>query len=309
MYWSYSTSKLFRRCPRQWFYFQKFASALSKDPERKFAYALKKLTTVSQWRGTLVDLVVSEILLPGLRLPRPPTLQDLKREATVLFERQLACARRHPIINRAFQPRDEKYFAVFHCQEYGPGINEEEIAAARQEVDRALENLYEFKELRQLIKAAEFRSPQRSVALKYGEMTVRGTPDLVLYFRDGPPVILDWKVHALGELDAWKQLSIYAVLVSAKRKDCRPEEIRLLEVQLLLGEIREHRLDLEDVERLHDEIAESIQAMMLSLEGEPEEEPRPEHFRRAYYADACTQCAFLRLCWPASNQPKLPPWP
>lgn len=309
MYWSYSTSKMFRRCQRQWFYHDRYANAVTKDPQRNYAFALKKLTTVSQWRGMIVDQVLSKQLVPSLAQSSTLTLPDLKRLSLDCFDRQFACARRHPITDRSFRPRDEPDFAAFHCLEYGPGLDEDEVARARADVLLAMENLFKLTELRTLLKTAQHRTVQHVLRQPFGGMNARGIPDLVLYYRDGPPVIIDWKVHALGELDAWQQLGIYALLAAAQRTGTVPEEIRLLEVQLLLGEIREHRLEAEDVERLRDYIADSVETMLLAVDGQQLDEFKPQDFPRAQHAETCAHCSFVRLCWPAHTQPKLPPWP
>ena len=78
MVWSVSTAKMFDRCQRQWFYKQHFANARSKNETRRKAYLLGKLQSVSGWRGSLVDQILSFEVIPALQRgedvsPRSPT--------------------------------------------------------------------------------------------------------------------------------------------------------------------------------------------------------------------------------------------
>ena len=59
MRWSYSSSRSFKQCQKQWFFKNVVASAKSKDPFRRRAYMLSKLQSISAWRGKIVDDVIS----------------------------------------------------------------------------------------------------------------------------------------------------------------------------------------------------------------------------------------------------------
>jgi hypothetical protein len=308
MYWSYSSSKVFRRCQRQWFYHERYANALTKDLDRRYAFSLKKLTTVSQWRGQLVDTVLSNTLIPSLATNQPASLGDLKREAVRLFDLQLACARAHPIRDRQFRPRDAgDSFAAFYRMEYEGRIDEAEIETARREVAEALDNLFKMDVLRARIRNAHFRATQRMIRMTYAGMTVKGVPDLVLYAGAEPPTIIDWKVHALGERDAWNQLGIYSILLAQSRGAMAPREKQpLLEVQLLQGEIREHVLGEPDFEQLEDYMAGSVEEMLLALAGDADGDETvadPRVFAPARSAETCQQCAFRRICWTSALIP------
>ena len=103
MRWSYSASRSFRQCQRQWFFKNVVASAIAKDPFRKRAYLLSKLQSISAWRGKIVDEVISNSIIPDLNRRNCVTLRDAKNRARRLFDRQLAYARRHPITNLDLQ--------------------------------------------------------------------------------------------------------------------------------------------------------------------------------------------------------------
>jgi hypothetical protein len=66
MRWSYSASRNFRQCQRQWYFKNIVASARAKEPLRRRAYLLSKLQSVSAWRGKIVDDVISKTLIPRI---------------------------------------------------------------------------------------------------------------------------------------------------------------------------------------------------------------------------------------------------
>lgn len=68
MRWSYSASRSFRQCQRQWFFKNIVASARANEPLRRRAYLLSKLQSVSAWRGKVVDDIISKTLVPSLSL-------------------------------------------------------------------------------------------------------------------------------------------------------------------------------------------------------------------------------------------------
>lgn len=86
MRWSYSASRSFRQCQRQWFFKNVVASARAKDPFRKRAYLLSKLQSVSAWRGRIVDDVISNLIIPQLNRGNLVSLREAKNRARDLFD-------------------------------------------------------------------------------------------------------------------------------------------------------------------------------------------------------------------------------
>lgn len=76
MIWSFSDSRTFDRCQRQWYFGEVVANAVAKAPVRHEAYLLSKLQSVSAWRGQVVDSTIGSVLVPALNERRPPSLDD-----------------------------------------------------------------------------------------------------------------------------------------------------------------------------------------------------------------------------------------
>jgi hypothetical protein len=308
MVWSISESRTFRQCPRRWYFKNCVANAIAKkDPERREAYLLSKLQSISAWRGNLVDLVITETLVPALNSRRTVMLSELKRQAKHYFDTQLACARQHRLREANLKIKDSgDDFAAFYCMEYGGVIPEDEIVRAWDETCKALENLVQMKELSSEIKAARYLVSQRALQFKHSGMSVRAVPDLIAFFDDAPPLIVDWKVHFFGAQEAWLQLSAYAVALTrcsphrdfpqslAKWKET---DIRLAEAQLLTNQLRRFALTSDDIDNVDAYIADSVTQILLATEGRKPIELHPDDFPVTNSPEACQRCPFRSLCW------------
>jgi PD-(D/E)XK nuclease superfamily len=306
MIWSVSSAKMFDRCQRQWFYKTHFASHKAKDETRRKAYLLSKLQSVSAWRGSLVDHVLSFEVLPALQRGSTPSVHNVVASAMARFDRQLAVARRHRIHEPGFRPSTCEDFVALYAIEYEGGIADEELEQAREEVKVALHTFFSMGTLIERLRAAQRLITQRRLIFNHSDTKVGAVLDVIVFSAGNPPAVLDWKVHAFGRHDAWLQLAIYAAAV--KRTESRsgfptiPDaydetQVGLLEVQLLTGTLRRHRLTDEDVERADSYIARSAEAMMLAAGEADGDTLTPAAFPAASYASTCTSCPYRSLCW------------
>jgi PD-(D/E)XK nuclease superfamily protein len=267
MIWSVSTGKMFERCQRQWFFKTQLASAKAKDQTRRHAWRLSKLQSLSAWRGNLVDQVLSQEVLPAFRQGRSITADQTLSSAMVRFDRQLAIGRARRLHEGGFNPTAfGEDFVAFHALEYGGVLAEAEIERARDEVRRAIESFFSMEELIARLRTSDRLITQRALSFTHADTTVRAVPDLIVFKKAGPPAIVDWKVHAFGRHDAWLQLAVYAAaLVRGTPHNDFPAtgsfaetDVGLLEVQLLTGTLRRHRLTDEHIALADGHIARSL---------------------------------------------------
>lgn len=309
MVWSVSTAKMFDRCQRQWFYKAHVASAKANDEVRRLAYLLSKLQSVSAWRGNIVDHILSTEVIPAIERRERVSAEAATASAMKLFDRQLAVARQHRLHEPGFRPSAlGEDFAALHAMEYGEGVADNEIERAREEVRAAIAGFFSMDKLIARLSRARRLLTQRHLFFSHADTTVRAVPDVIVFSDGHPPAIIDWKVHTFGRHDAWLQLAVYAAALTRtnSRLDYRvatesfaPEEIGLVEVQLLTRAIRRHRLGEDDVERADSYIAKSVEAMTLAL-GDSREKAcalPPDTFPAARYASSCESCAYRRMCW------------
>lgn len=307
MIWSISESRTFRRCQRQWYYKNILASATAKDPTRRRAYLLGKLQSVSSWRGQTVDKIISDFIIPYIKSPQRRNVVEAKKAALDLFNRQLSFARTHPLHTPGFSPaKCGSDCVLLHCMEYTGNILDFEILKARQEVERALENLFEMDELLRKIESAQSLITQRALCFSHSGVTVRAVPDLIAFYDDQPPLIVDWKVHAFGFREAWLQLAVYglALTLCKPHRDFPPSlrrwrvtDIGLAEAQLLTKQLRHYTLLPEELDRAEAYIAGSVTDILLTSDRSAKPELDSTDFRVANSPDACGRCQFRAICW------------
>jgi len=311
MRWSYSASRSFRQCQRQWFFKNVAAAARAKDPFRKRAYLLGKLQSISAWRGNIVDDVISNTIIPKVNRRLPITLQEAKNRARSLFDRQLDYALRHPIKDLTLKVSQEgDDFAVFHAMEYEGELPKYEIERAWGEVETALGNLFKMEDIKQILKSSDYVISQRALQFRLMEnVTVLAYPDVIAFHNDAPPTIIDWKVHTFGMNDAWLQLAIYAIALSRcnPHKDfpsgfeAQPQELALYEVQLLTNVVRKHSLEEEQIVEAEEYMISSAYEIACLTEGRKYTDLNVEDFRTAVHAETCQRCAFRAICWEKSH--------
>jgi len=308
MKWSYSASRTFKQCQRQWYFKNIVASGTAKrDPFRRQAYLLSKLQSVSAWRGRIVDDVISKLIVPRLNRKAKITLGEVKARARQLFDRQLAFARAHAAMDLSLQPSEHgDDFALFYLNYYGAGVADDEIANAWAEIEAALNNLFGLGAIKELLKSADYLIAQRSLSFSLMDgVSPAAVPDLIAFRHGKSPVIVDWKVHVFGQNDAWLQLGIYAIALSrcSPHSDFPPGptigplDVELYEAQLLTNNLRRHELDEDRLSEAEEYITTSAYEMGCLTEGEKYAELRIEDFARAMYGESCQRCAFRAICW------------
>ena len=308
MIWSFSNSLMFRRCQRQWYFKTHVANANAKKiPLQREAYILSKLQTIAAWRGSVVDHVISRRIIPALNNRWEISLTKTIAYAREIFNAQLQFAKQHRIREpgmSAVKAGDE--FAAFHAVEYGAEISDEEITRAWEDVQRALTNLIGMRDLFALLSTSSKLIAQRALTFSYFGVTIRAVPDLIAFFRNSPPLIVDWKVHTFGVQDYRLQLATYAVaLVRCEpHKDFPPAgspyaplDVRLFEVQLITNQQREYTLTELDVEEIDSYIADTAMEMILADGENGKGPPRPFDYPVTQFPETCRKCPFRAPCW------------
>lgn len=307
MIWSFSNNRMFRRCPRQWFYKTVFAESRSRDEKRQEASLLGKLQTVSAWRGQIVDSVLSDFVVPELNAGRRPTLRATIAKARTLFETQKAFGLAHKIRAADFQKSQAgSEFAAFINVEYGEPIQVADFDQAWTDIENALRILWKNIELRAIVRDGERLIAQRMLLFDHFGGKVRALPDLIVFFKQRPPMIVDWKVHSFGTRDSGDQLTTYAIALSRitphvdfppSTRRWKAEEIELIEAQLLVDSFRKHPLTPEAISQAEERIAEGIQAMQLACEDLDLSSCSPQDFPTARNDQTCKSCCYRKICW------------
>jgi hypothetical protein len=310
MMWSFTDGRTFRRCQREWYFSKILASPTAKDRLRREAYILGKLRSIHVWRGQIVDQVIQKTIVPAIQGKNQITLPEVLKAARRRFDTQLAFALSHRIREANLKvTAHEDELAAFSSVECCKPPTPAEIDQAWADVESAFSNLFkgsQFQELRGTIKAADRLVAQCPITLKRAGTTIRGIPDLICLFRKAPPMIIDWKVHFFSVHDYYQQLVSYAILLTstgpnkllpADLRDYRADQVRLVEAQLLAGELRAHLITEEDVLSVEDRISSEIYRMQMAVDGREGYELTATDFPATNAVGVCNVCCFKKLCW------------
>ena len=302
---SFSDGRIFRKCQRQWC-FRTLAHWNAKTPTRREMHLLKQLQSVSAWRGELVDRVISTTLVPAWNKKIPFTLEQALSSARWLFNTQVEFARKNRFREPGMsQTKAKQSYAAFFDVEYNGGVSKEAIAQAWCEIEQALTNLFKMHSLFHSLKQSRRIIAQRPIVFDCAEIRVRAVPDLIVFYDNCKPLIVDWKVHLQGMRDYRLQLAIYALALTQCKPHIdfppldglKPTDIRLAEAQLLTGRLRRYTLSEEDLLEVESYICQTATDMQLALDGEMRGELDPFDFPASPYAEACAVCPFRSLSW------------
>jgi hypothetical protein len=308
MKWSYSDARTFGFCQRQWGFKRRIASATSPEPFRREAYLLSKLQTLAQWRGGIIDYIISQTVVPVLRQGRLPDRARVLRTARECYESEKAFALAHRVWAPGLKIGDlTGTFAAFYDMEYGTPPTEERLAQCWNEIEQALETLLGMRDLLEPLRTAVALVDQRTLSLPFGGMSLIARPDLIAFHRNAPPKIIDWKAHAHMQTAARGQLALYAIVLTSANphqdfpldpRVWNPLDVSLCEAQLLRNEVHDYQLESPEIDLAWSEVGESIVEMQRAL-GEEGAEWDITELPLARRAETCERCNFRRLCWPS----------
>ncbi|SFE53092.1 PD-(D/E)XK nuclease family protein [Spirosoma endophyticum] len=302
--------KLFQRCELQWYLKHIVADGRVKnDSFRREVTILSKLDTVEAWRGKIVDEVVSRQLVNTINRKHPIDRAYLLKEADQLFDSQLeyAAFQKYREPGRKFTDKD---FAALINYEFGLDYSEEILDSARNDIHFALNNLLDDTEFITYLQSATFLASQRSLHYQFSGLPVSSKPDLIVFFADRPPHIIDWKVHTYGIHTYDEQLIAYAVALY-KVATTQPHsyfpanlgtysiyDYRLTEYQLLHPERirRDYEVTKDRLEELNDKMSKGIIDMYMKGCHKKYGEVDPENFETTYYVENCHTCSLKTIC-------------
>jgi hypothetical protein len=303
--WSVSASRIFKQCPRKWYFHEIQSNGKSKDKLQEEACFLKKLQTIPAWRGSLVDKVISNYVVLKLNRKYEIDEEELVQHALKLADQQIAFATSQKCDNGS--NNDDVQCALYDI-EYNGGIDAEELENAKFEIVQALRNFVRSKFLREFLQDGSYLISQRTIRHTQDRITVACTPDLIAFYENNPPLIVDWKVQALAHTEHWIQLAVYGLTISKIKphKDfpekwhsilANSTKIRLLEFQLLQNHERIYSMTPSDVIETEDYIYTSSNRMIQLTKGRKYPELLPEFVPTTQRPTLCGWCQFKKICW------------
>jgi hypothetical protein len=309
MRWSFYKAKTFNRCQRKWYYSEIEANHSKKNADRREIYLLKQLQSVAAWRGSIVDTVIDQKIIPGIIYDNLPTDQELIDYAFDLVDTQLEFAReeRHKDPEMTKTSAGEKYCALYDI-EYNDGVKQDELDDAKADIESAIWNLLNSDLLQELRAEKPHMITQRPLTCDFMDSSIACVPDLLVFYENKPPKIVDWKVHRHGNTIFKQQLALYALVLTkidphqdfpdyANNWLQDPTEFSLLEYQLLLNTCREYSITSDDVVEMENYIYSSINQMQKLVRDRDHSEIDIDEFQTAISPGICDGCEFKEPCW------------
>ncbi|MBS1532570.1 MAG: PD-(D/E)XK nuclease family protein [Bacteroidetes bacterium] len=303
--------KLFKRCQLQWYLKNIVADGRVKNDEfRKEITILAKLNTLEAWRGNIVDDVVSRLLINSINKKYPIDRTYLVNEADKMFDSQLEYAAFQKYREPGRKYTKDKDFAALVNYEFGLDYTDEMINTARTDIHAALNNLLDDAEFIKYLQSARFLASQRPLHYTFSGLPVSSKPDLIVFFDDRAPHIIDWKVHTYGLNTYDEQLMFYAVALY-KVAMTKPHadfpmnlgshqifDYKLTEYQLLHPDRirRDYEVTKDSLEELNDKMSKGIIEMYMKGCHKKYGEADPENFETTNYIENCNNCQFKTIC-------------
>lgn len=310
MMWSISGYKQFIRCPHQWSLTNKVADdRVKNDPFRKEVTILSKLQSVQAWRGSIVDDIISRLLVNAINSKLSINKDYFLKEAFKKFDQQFEYA-----IFQKYRETgsiyDDSSFAALFPVEFGWLNVNEDLQQAREDIRLALCNLLDNKELISYLKSSVKLVSQRPLIYQYNQFSVKAKPDLIAFFNDKPPHIFDWKVHTYGTNTYDEQLVSYAVALyrvnqikphtdfPTNLSEYKLHDYKLTEYQLLHNERlrRDYIITEERLADFYTHLSSSMIDMFMAGAHKPYAEWGPENYTTTDYPENCRNCAFQKIC-------------
>lgn len=299
MKWSVSTTKLFQTCPRKYYYQQILADKNSDDPRARESYELKQLKNLYNWRGNLVDEVISRFVIP--RINRG---ENLNEGWIIAHAKDLMRADLDSLKSSIGRSNNHSENHGFFELEYGIEVTEDTISSIENEVVTSLKNLFGSQLLAKIIEDGGYLVPQRRLYFEFGVAKISCMPDLIVFPKNSTPKIIDWKVESVIR-EHWLQLGIYGYALSKinPHKDFPsewhdfikdPRKIELIEVQLLRNKMQTYQIKDDDVVDIEDYIHVTSKNILKLID---KSEIDINQFPTTNNPYNCQKCQFRKICW------------
>lgn len=300
MKWSYSTHRQMRQCPRQLVLAHVIAHHSPKHAERREAFILKQLQHPSAWHGSLVHHTLSRTFIETLRTRRPFDWRRLERDAHALAERQFlysgAKRYREPNVTKIRAGPD---FCALTDHDRGQPVSPLLLDTARTTISRCLANLKSQEEFLAYLRSGSSFDAERTLHFRIDGigLALTATPDVQFRRRNGQLTIVDWKIGDSDTAEYSRQLLVYAVAATHQGwPTLDPEQIDLVEANLLKNAVRNHSVTRERLEETEDFIfrsAAELEALLLDVSYVT---VKIEDYDVARSPQTCAFCNFHTVC-------------
>jgi len=265
------------------------------------------MQNLKMWAGSVVDKFMEVVIIPAIANKEDLFFEELAEKAVRIAEEQF----RYSKFGFYKDPSQKKSdanttFCILNIHEVKEPYGEEELAACYATIRQAI------------LKLPEIRMPDGTLIIDYLKAANSLTPNVnnwlvqiekarlkpqidLLGMHNWKPVIIDWKLSASYVSDYSRQLIICGITVYLKRlenpekKPWTYEDIKLYEVNLLKGIVKQHEFTEDKVNDLINFINLTSSDISLLTGGE-EAEANVDDFELTDDEAHCKNCNFQSLC-------------
>ena len=300
MRWSFSASRTFTRCPRQFYYGQIAAyHAAKKDPLRREAFLLKQRKSLPLWRGNLVHDTIENLVVPVWRDRQQPDWDAIIDTMLETAERQLefSAAGRYREAGMTKTKAGDAYCALVGHEQDG-ALSDDDVDRALDEAERALRNLAAMTDLHEEITAHTPLFAELRVPTSYDGVSINAQIDLLYFRRFAQPTIVEWKTYegTVGNSELQGALYAWALQNHPKWRVESPEAVQILEVQLLKSTVIPHQVSADSLIALEDTIYRSVCDIRAVAGDAKYANVDIADFPITQNAKNCEYCPFQSLC-------------
>jgi len=262
VHWSYTTVNTLRQCNRKFYFASLLAHHARKNLLRRKAYELKGMQNLKMWVGSVVDKFMEVEIIPAIVAKRELHFDELAKRAVKLAEEQFRYSKNGFYKDPSVKKTDAgNAFCILDIHEIKAPFREQDLIESYETIRKAIRNI------------PEIRMPDGNLFINYLKEANSLTPNVtnwvveiekaklapqidLLGQHNWKPVIIDWKLSSSFVSDYSRQLMIAGIVVYLKRLeniDKKPysyEDIKLYEVNLLKGVVKEHEFIEEKVHDL-----------------------------------------------------------
>lgn len=306
--WSYTTVNTLRQCNRKYFFYAVMATHGRKTASRRKAYELKQMQTLQMWQGSVVDKFMEKRLIPAITARQTLDFTAMAENAVAMAVKQFDFSLYKKYLDPALKKGDiDEEFCILDIHElskpYEAGDIERCYGVIREAVLRIPTiHMPDGQPLVDYLKSMDHPRPNVMDWVIYLERAKVNPQMDLLGYQQWNPVVMDWKLSASYSSDYSRQLLICGITVYFKRLEQRDktpytfEKIKLYEVNLFKGQVKEHVFTQDEVNEMIDYINLTGEDIYLLTGNRKYEEFEITEFDQTDNQSSCRMCNFRPLC-------------
>lgn len=313
MEWNISKLQTLRQCHRKFFFAYEVARHEFTFPYRRKAFELSKMKTLKMWQGSIIDYIVTTVIMPEYKAGNQPNFEKIASDATELAKRQFNFS-----TNRYYHQNDISKSDV-GADWLILDIHECNMSYQQKQVDDVYSRIQEIilafptypspedgKTLHEYLSTSKYLRPDaRQLKYEYGGVLIKPQIDLVRYLGKSIHVI-DWKVSERDNVDYSRQLTLGGVVALHfaknwyKKQEWTPvpglADVKLIEINLMNGNVKEHPFTVTSTAKALDDVYSFCDEQEQLGQDKSWRELDIEDYRTTDKVETCAICKFKSLC-------------